>query len=217
MCDKLDRIQRRIRNLLDLANSEVNEHEAIAAAMKAQELLKEYDLTESDVYDDYVEDTIDEEVVEGVTRVNWDRGLAHAVGNNFRCRVTLKNKKAVTFVGYTKDVAIAMATYKYLKAVASNLWNKKYWEYKSIGIKGHKGTYMLGFVAGVKAKLDENCTALKLVISDEVNNEYDRIYPNVKKYTISGTIHDRGLYDKGYTDGKNAIDSRSLSGQRLLA
>lgn len=110
-----------------------------------------------------------------------------------------------------------MATYKYLKAVASNLWTKKYYEFKSIGIKGHKGTYMLGFVAGVRAKLDENCTALKLVISDEVNDEYNRIYPNVKKCTLSSTIHDPGLYDEGYTDGKNSINSRSLSGQQLLA
>ena len=43
-----ERLYRRLEALLELSKSDVNEAEALAAAMKAQELIKEYNLSLGD-------------------------------------------------------------------------------------------------------------------------------------------------------------------------
>lgn len=218
MCTEAkDRILRRIRSLLELAQSEVNEAEAIAAAMKAQELLAQYDIDESEVdVTTKLTDEIGEEDIYDVTKVGWDRNLAAVIAKDFRCEAIVSGRGILKFIGFKRDIAVAFTTYKFLRAVAENLWTKRFKENKKNGVKGNKMSYMLGFVAGVKAKLDENCTALKLVVPKEVNDYMGDNYPKLRKSRPAVSKWNSNDYNSGKVDGKNSISSRSLSGQRAL-
>ena len=96
----MEKILNKIKNLLDLANNNPNENEAIAAALKAQELMAKYDI-ELDQLDDKKETR---EIVKEVYRQSgkhemkrWKIGLASIIAENFRCKVYFINKQDVVF------------------------------------------------------------------------------------------------------------------------
>lgn len=92
----MEKILNKIKNLLDLANNNPNENEAIAAALKAQELMAKYNI-ELDQLDDKKETR---EIVEEIYHQSdkhemrkWKIGLADIIAQNFRCKVYFTNKK----------------------------------------------------------------------------------------------------------------------------
>jgi hypothetical protein len=80
MKDNLETVKRRIKKLLALSKSP-NEYEAMAALNKAQEIMKEYRLTETEcVYERYS--------VKATKRLSkWRSALANAVAPLYYCEV----------------------------------------------------------------------------------------------------------------------------------
>lgn len=214
-----ERLYRRLEALLELSKSDVNEAEALAAAMKAQELIKEYNLSleEMDGYNRQLEEEIIEEIIR-VSQVGWNRGLCTTVAKNCQCYAFITGDyKHMKIFGHKCDVEVAVSIYKFLLNAAETLW----WQYKrklnKEGYAPHKFSYMTGFVNGVREKLGNNCTALQLVIPQDVTAEYDDTYgKNMTSIASHTTRYSSSDYDTGVSDGKSAVNSRHLGGQKQL-
>ena len=130
-----DRIHERVRKLLALSRSS-NEHEAEAAALKAQELLQKYHLDRADVELDNPDGVeVDSQDYAGAV-IEWARDLAFAVGRGMFCRAVhtprgpgTGGRSWVHWVGKPDDVAAARALFEYLrkelKRLASAEWKKR--------------------------------------------------------------------------------------------
>ena len=208
-----EKILKKIQNLLDLANNNPSEEEAIAASLKAQELMAKYDIELGDLNDDVKE--IIEEVYydDGKHEMKkWKYRLANTVAKNYKCKNYILNKKNIVFYGHTSDAKIALSVFTYLYKTGIRLANNYYYNKKKMGYptKGLMNSYLLGFVNGIESKLDEQCTALMIIVPPDVNDAYEIMSKNFEVKHTSYKVIDSEAYNKGQTDGKETIDARKL-------
>ena len=213
----MEKILNKIKNLLDLANNNPNEHEAIAAALKAQELMAKYNVEIGQL--DNKEET--REIVKEVYRQSgkhemrkWKLNLAAIISENFRCKVFfLGGQKDVVFYGYKEDAKIALQVFTFLYEIGNKFAVRYYNKCKKEGIdtKGVMNTYLIGFRDGVAEVLQKQCTALMIVTPQEVKKSYEEMTKGwgTAKTTlrISGNA---AAYSNGKRDGKDMTESRSI-------
>lgn len=115
--EKSQRVLEKIRKLLNLAHS-VNEHEAAAAAAKAQLLLSEYNLTMSGLEEEEAAETLRASLNDHKTRQRlepWAFMLAATVSTNFDCKYYHNQATGHTvFVGCGADSEVCAWTFGYL-------------------------------------------------------------------------------------------------------
>ncbi|MFS2159220.1 DUF2786 domain-containing protein [Pseudomonas sp. Pseusp122] len=120
---KLDRIIRKIKHCLALAQSS-NENEAATAMRQAQALMREYQLTETDVQLSDVGEA-QSSLSRTVRRPMWDRQLSAVVAKVFNCQglrslrwceIKRRRVEHATFVGVTPAQHIALYAYETLLA-----------------------------------------------------------------------------------------------------
>lgn len=214
----MEKIIEKIKNLLDLANNNPNENEAIAAALKAQELMAKYNI-EFDQLDDKKETR---EIVEEVYYQSgkhemrkWKIGLASIIAENFRCKVYFINTQDVVFYGYKEDAKIALQVFTYLYEIGNKFAVRYYNKCKKEGkeTRGVMNTYLVGFRDGVAEVLQKQCTALMIVTPKEVTESFDEMTKGWKtttsKLRMSG---DSGAYSNGKSDGRDMATARSIEG-----
>lgn len=214
----MEKILNKIKNLLDLANNNPNENEAMAAALKAQELMAKYNV-ELDQLDDKPET---HEITEEIYRQSgkhemkkWKIGLSVIVAENFRCRTYTIDKKDVVFYGYKEDAKIALQVFTYLYEVGNKLAVRYYNKCKKEGkeTRGVMNTYLIGFRDGVREVLGKQCTALMIVTPKEVNESFDEMtkeWRSVKTTLRMSGDHD--AYSNGKSDGRDTATARSIEG-----
>lgn len=214
----MEKILNKIKNLLDLANNNPNENEAMAAALKAQELMAKYNV-ELDQLDDKPET---HEITEEIYRQSgkhemkkWKIGLSVIVAENFRCRTYTIDKKDVVFYGYKEDAKIALQVFTYLYEVGNKLAVRYYNKCKKEGkeTRGVMNTYLIGFRDGVREVLGKQCTALMIVTPKEVNESFDEMtkeWRSVK--TTLRMSEDTSAYSSGKSDGRDIATARSIEG-----
>ena len=209
-----DKILNKIRNLFDLANNNINEHEALAAALKAQELMAKYhvDMTQIDGVDKV-------EFFNAAYKDNnkhemkkWKLILAPIIAKNFCCKAYV-NGKSIVFFGYKKDAEIAREVFGFLYSAgnkgAVRCYNTCRKDKKST--KGVMNTYLLGFADGIKKEFEKQCTALMVIVSKEVETEYANMSADWKSKKCAVKVgSDHAVYSQGVTDGKDAVRSRRL-------
>lgn len=215
MCENRDKIIEKIKNLLDLANNNPSEHEAISAALKAQELMAKYHLDSHDIEDVEITDEIIEDSIYVGKGNKWKYSLASIVGRNFCCKVFTRGTSKVVFYGYEKDTTIATTVFKYLFQTGNKLADKVYRDKKFNGYntKGVKNQFLLGYLDGIKQVLDRQCTSLMLVVPKEVENSYEEFTSNNNFRTIRNTISyssDARVYNEGKSSGINIANARAL-------
>ena len=126
-----EKVLDKVQKLLALSNSS-NDHEALLALMKAQELLAKHNLSMADVPSELKEERVVEEWVMDVSAYNyWVRKLAKIVAQNFRCEDLIyrkpHNKSFLRegFVGLETDAKVAAQIFrysaKYAERAGSNL------------------------------------------------------------------------------------------------
>ena len=213
----IEKVLNKIKNLLDLANNNPNEHEAMDAALKAQELMAKYNV-ELDQLDDKPETR---EIVKEVYKQSgkhemrkWKLGLASIIGDNFRCKVYfIGSSKDVVFYGYKEDAKIAVQVFAYLYEVGNKFAVKYYNKCKKEGksTSGVMNTYLAGFRAGVAEVLEKQCTALMIVTPKEVVDSYKEMSKDFGtcKATLRITAND-AAYNTGKRDGKDMATARSI-------
>lgn len=216
--EKREKLMIKIKNLLDLANNNPSENEAISAALKAQELMAKYEIQEEELCEKQEKELWHAENINEKQGGNtkWKAVLASIIAKNFCCKVYANNRGSVktrVFYGYKEDAEIALQVYNFLVEVANKLSSKLYREYKSKHGTGAgiKNTYLLGFCEGVKEALSKQSTALMIVTSPEVEKGFEQFSEKEgmtnKKIQIKKR-NDKKIYDTGKRDGRNMAESR---------
>lgn len=216
--ENLEKMMEKIKNLLDLANNNPNENEALAAALKAQELMAKYHIEMTDISDEN-----DEEMYQAIYEdsgkhemKNWKIGLASIIAQNFCCKnyiMQYGRRKNVVFYGYKKDAKIALEVFKFLYECGNRFAVRYYNKYKKEGrdTKGVMNTYLIGFRDGIKEVLGKQCTALMIVTPKEVEESFAEMTKNFRhSHTTIRPSYDPRAYDQGKQDGKDTIAARTL-------
>lgn len=213
-----EKILEKIKNLLDLANNNPNEHEAMAAALKAQQLMAKHGIDASAIDVDEVKDEIYHAVYSDTGKhemKKWRQSLCVVVARNFRCEVYMSGS-SVIFYGYKKDAEVALEVFRFLYNAGNKLALKCYNMAKKNGgnTRGLMNTYLMGFVAGIREALDKQCMALMIVTPQEVKDSYAEMSKDWKhkksRITING--HDHKTYEQGRRDGKDTVSARQIAG-----
>ena len=212
----MEKILNKIKNLLDLANNNPNEHEALAAALKAQELMAKYNVE----LDQVEEKKENREIITEIYRASgkhemkkWKFGLADVIANNFRCKYWVIDKKDISFYGYSEDAKIALQVFTFLYETGNRFAVKYYNQRKKNGeeTKGVMNTYLAGFRQGVAEILEKQCTALMIVTPKEVTEKYDEMTAGWS--TMRTVVRIRGNSEAmaaGKRDGKDVAQARTL-------
>lgn len=220
--ETLEKMLDKVKKLLSLAGNNPSEEEAIAASLKAQELIAKYNLDLTDVEKETLEIS-QAEYKTGVDK-SWKYGLAQAVANNFRVLNYWVDKRKVVFYGYKQDVTVAVSVFEYLFKFGERGARKACRvAYKEYGTEtGVYYSYTRGFTAGVKSALEVQSTALMVVTPKEVKESYETYAQDNGFKTLGGYRNgsengvSRKAYNDGFNDGKTAGNSRSLDGTRNI-
>ncbi|HFL2515555.1 TPA: DUF2786 domain-containing protein [Clostridioides difficile] len=213
-----EKVINKIRKLLALAEGNSSYKEAESAALKAQALMSKYniDLIELDLEENSEKIGIYYENIN--SQRSWKYKLATVIADNFRCKTFVIGTKKFGFYGRDLDAEIAKEVFSFLFKKGHKLANKIVSERKKEGdsVEGIYNSYVLGYVTGINAKLEEQSTKLALVISKEVEEEF-------KSYSMQenmGTKKSPSLikndvdyiaYKNGLVDGRYAMQSRELN------
>ena len=212
------KIIEKIQNVFDLANNNTSETEAIAAALKAQQLMVKYDIEMTEVKD---QDRT-EEIIKDVIRFDstnqgyctkWKFDLAETLAKNFKVKWHLQNRKHIVFYGFESDVRLVVSVFNFLFATGNKLSCRYYYQRQKEGLstKGIMNTYLQGFVAGLKDELEKQTTALMVVVPQEVEDAYAEYSADFRhtSYSISYASDSRA-YGDGRKEGRYAVQSRAL-------
>ena len=212
-----EKILEKIKNLLDLANNNPNEHEALAATLKAQQLMAKHGIDASAIDVDETKDEIYHAIYSDTGKhemKKWRQSLCVVVARNFKCEVYLSGS-SVVFYGYKKDAEIALEVFRFLYNTGNKLALKCYNDAKKSGknTRGLMNTYLMGFVAGIREALDKQCMALMIVTPQEVKDSYAEMSKGWKHKKSKITINrDSKAYEQGRRDGKDAVSARQIAG-----
>lgn len=217
-----DRILRRIKALLSLAEDNSNYNESHLAFLQAQEMMVKYGVDPNELTDDSDIIEILEKSGTDYKRLYWyEKELAGIVSKNFRCKNFLRWKKfsgrvqkqfRVEFMGLESDVELASSMYR-LVISAIEFYAHKHIKENGLGIRHHtqslKDDYMRGFIDGLEKKFEEqiqsNEWGLVLVVPKEVEEKYNsEITQSGRRYYIP-SVEMQESYQQGYKDG-NTID-----------
>lgn len=203
----------KIKKVLALAENNPSEHEALAAALKAQKMMAEHHIKEEDLAEEVNENNIDEVIASvGGKSQKWRISLAVVLAKNFRCKVYLHGNDVV-FFGYEEDTKICSEVFKSLYKIGVKLSDKKKREYREIygTASGVRNSFCAGFVDGIKNGLEKQCTALMIIVPKEVNEKYDEKFANnTRQRNASINVRNGRLYSEGFEKGKEAVQARTL-------
>lgn len=205
MEDKRQKMIEKIKKLLSLANNNPNENEAIASALKAQEIMAKFDIDENEL-DDVVETEciISKENYVGKGK-KWKIRLACIIARNFRCKVYCSTKKtSMFFHGHESDAEIASQVFTYLFENGDRLANDyvKLLRRRDCVTKGVYNSYVLGFTQGIEEKLGKQCTALMITIPQEVEESYNNLDLRKTSYNLTTSLHNNSAFETGKRDAK---------------
>lgn len=212
-----EKIIKKVKNLLDLANNNPSENEAIAAALKAQELMAKYNIDSSAINgeEDSKEFFHAKYIIgAGHEMKKWKVKLSAIIARNFRVK-TYFSRQDVVFYGYKKDAEIAVEVFKFLYEAGNKFSVRYYTKCKKEGknTKGVMNAYLCGFCKGIEEALDKQCTALMIVVPKEVNESFEAMSAHWKYSAVHLKMStDQNAYNQGRTEGKEAAMSRSIKG-----
>lgn len=200
-----------IKKVLELSQNNPSKEEAQAAALKAQELMAKYHLSMSDI--DMKDNEIDEIYVEVGLGHKWKYQLAHIIANNFCCKHFLYGKDTVVFYGHKTDIMIATRVFQNLFYIRNKLAGKEYRDAKSRGewTDGLVNSWLSGYLAGIKSVLDAQCTALMIVVPEDVETGYTERTAGFRSAKNRGIrSNNRGVFDRGYSAGRSQMQARQI-------
>lgn len=212
----MERIIRKVKNLLDLANNNPSQEEAIAASLKAQELIAKYNLDLTEEEKEELE-IVQMEYVTGIDK-SWKYNLASIVGKNFRVEHYWRRKKAVVFYGYKQDCEVAVKVFEYLFKVGERGARRECRKaYKEKGTEvGVYYSYTRGFLQGIQNKMEVQCTALMIVTPKEVSTAFEEYCEEIgmgfigKYRTGAEDGISKTIYKMGVREGEQAMSTKPV-------
>lgn len=202
---KLTKIEQIIMKCLELAKSP-NANEAMAAVKKAQELMAKYN-----VQVENLKNSPAKKIMAGLTKSygkSYRFRLAKIIADNYAVKNYYLGKMQVVFYGHETNVQTAVKVYDYLHNRIHRLADShqtKVWK-ATRNTKGVYNSYVAGFLDGLKSQLDEQCRALALVVSDDVEEAYKEYSKNFSSFKSKGMMDAQTAisadYNAGYKKGK---------------
>ena len=203
----------KIKKLLALGEGNANENEAQSAILKAHELMAQHGISTTDIGDEEI--SYSTEPCEHKGDRKFRKILAHIIAGNFRCHSYFYNGR-VTLFGRSNDVRIAKEAFEYAYRYAYRESNRLYNEYRKRGLnaRGIVNSYAIGFIRGLKEKLDAQSTALMVIVPPDVGSKYEemkkRFGMKVSSARLSTSRTNRSVYDRGIVDGRTVMNGRRL-------
>lgn len=214
--DKIEKIIAKVSKLLELSDLTKNpsEAEAIAASMKAQELLAKYNLDISVITGEEKSKDIEQVVSDTGKGKKWRYGLAETIARSYCCRIFYIGTEQVVFYGYKSDVLIARRIFVYLFEVGNRLANAYVKERRENegNTKGIYNSFCSGFVNGVDRELSRNCTALVLVVPQIINESFAEFSKGFGEADYRVKTNDFKAYKQGEIEGKRALNAQYIEG-----
>lgn len=215
-----DRIIRRVKGLLKLAEDNSNMEESQSAFIQAQQMMIRYGVNPEDLaVDEKTKSILTKSATEYKRLWWWERALGNIMAKNFRCSWyysskrfagTVQMKRKIIFVGFEADVELATEMYTLAKSalhyyttqfVKDLKVNKKQTQNKRA-----KDDYIRGFIDGLEEKfveqIKEQQWGLVVVVPEEVINKTKEITKGGKaiSYYIPNP-QSKKHYDQGYEAG----------------
>lgn len=213
-----EKIIKKIEKLFALAGNNPNEKEAEAALLKAQKLMAEYGIEQSQLTGEKITYAT---ICSKVAPHRINNLLAEIIAKSFSCKVIIiynhEGKKILSFFGRTEFAEAANSTFEFVYKIMVRGGNRATRENGvNPGTKGaavYYNSYCKGFLLGVKSKTDEQCKALMIVVPTDVEDAFHEKYKHCGTYRSkrcsAGT--DVKSYRMGVTDGKSALGKRELN------
>lgn len=204
-----EQLMNKVNKLLALAGNNPSQEEANAAYLKAQKLIAEYNLN----MDEFSEDK-ESIVMMPATHSNnegYRTTLAMILAKNFRCRVIMSGNQ-VNFIGYKTDAEVCVQVFNHAYKVSHNAGLRLERQARKEGrsTRGVANCYWMGFCAGIREVLDEQCRALMIVVPEEVNQELNARAGGKYKGGMRLRGTDMSAYNTGKSDGRNHMRSRQI-------
>lgn len=216
-----EKAKKKIVKLLALAN-DANDEESMSALAKAQELMLQHNIDESDVFyykqEQKSEAVINTVIYEGRPQ-KWLYRLARIIAKNFRVRYYYVSGKPIElhFVGIVSDVQIAQITFEYARGSASYCARqflqlpdirrkyKRKWQLKQDYLEG----YLKGLSQTFRKQVLTNGYELALQVPEVVQTEVEKIGLVPGKDT-SHTVRDWEAFYSGYAESVRFKDKDRL-------
>ena len=216
-----EKAKKKIVKLLALAN-DANDEESMSALAKAQELMLQHNIDESDVFH-YKQEQKSEAVINTVIYEGrpqkWLYRLARIIAKNFRVRYYYVSGKPIElhFVGIMSDVQIAQITFEYARGSASYCARqflqlpeirrkyKRKWQLKQDYLEG----YLKGLSQTFRKQVLTNGYELALQVPEVVQTEVEKIGLVPGKDT-SHTVRDWEAFYSGYAESVRFKDKDRL-------
>jgi len=231
-----DKVLKKLQKLLALSASD-NENEANLAMSKAEELMREHNLSLADIAIDGSGADVDSAEVAGLTKSiqKWERMLGNCIANSFNGRSIYyklgRGGWQFTFVAGRTDLTIIVDLYERLRQTIRRMSKAYVDNNKSpfVSPRTLHNSYRLGVVDVVWDRLikvqsnsqsnnnSQNAygltgTELLVVKQQAVDDRVNDLFPRVKKPVRTRSVVDPDAYQQGQVDGRNVNLHRSVQG-----
>jgi hypothetical protein len=229
---------RRLQKLLALAGSD-NEHEAALAMGKAQEIMKEHNLSTIDVSMDGRGAHVADVEMDGMTKTaqKWEYALGHAIAKAFDGRAIQRSGSrhkgwSIIFVAGRTDMEIITDLFTRLRETIRRMSQEyvaRELPYSCLGAKSLHTSYRHGVVDTVRERLQKmvansrpdmntanacGVTGRELMIVKDkaVAQRTAKLFPSLRTIAMRSGISASGAYGQGRADGQNVGLHRSVNG-----
>lgn len=208
--EKMTKIEQIIMKCLELAKSP-NANEAMAAVKKAQELMVKYNIQVENL-----KNSPAKKIGAGITESygkSYRFRLAKIIADNYAVKNYYLGKMKVVFYGHETNVQTAVKVYDYLHNMIHRLADShqtKVWK-QTRNTRGVYNSYVNGFLDGLKSQLDEQCRALALVVTDDVEEAYKEYSKDFTSFKCKGMQNAKILadYEAGFKKGQEVANNNS--------
>lgn len=230
MTSRNESIIQKIKGLLAIANDHKNVEECQTAFVMAQKLMIKYEISSSEILDQKSNETVSKgQVTAHKTLFWWERQLANVIADNFRVtwyynsktvEGESKKKRAIIFLGYENDIALAKEMYILAYEVLSFYVSQFVDEYYKVNFLQRerslttelKNSYIRGFLSGLNEKFEKQVKemeqeyGLMVLLPTEVKQAYDEMFEGKKGLSFKlPPIEEVEVYQQGFHDG-NKVD-----------
>lgn len=207
-----EKLLAKIHNLFKLAEGNQNANEAQNAMLKAQQLMAQNGIEQSEVHQILKPKEVLRENITEVGRLSWwEKHLSMVIGKNFRCEIYISKACAggsIVFLGLKDDVQLAKMVYNFASKAIENdtvKFVKQYKKYNVVYNVGIKNDFILGWIKGIdsqyKEQVNKNNWGLVLVKDPLVQSEINKMH--LRKGTRSSITrdHNDNAYGNGFERG----------------
>lgn len=226
-----DSIIERIKKLLAMTeHAGCTQAEAVQAALLAQKLIADNDVSSSELHGSSDEEPIEHVASEAATRFrNWGKFLAVDVANAFRCKAynghtLISRYRQPVFMGRAADARAAALVFDRLYAVGCELGDAErrrvrkekrreyarqcapeWWAKDAAADAGARAyeSFTWGFRDGVKAELEKQSVALMITTPRDVVDEYESM--TFSRRNVNRNVTDDACYGRGEEAGRDAV------------